>query len=184
MGKKVFLALGIVLILALIIAAFLYYSLATPSAQKPIIDIDKEQIFYHSELVVVEPNHLSYVLSELGFYKLHNPPLSSDTPKINIKLDESWFTSELKQGKIYTKPGSTQNPDLVIYTSSDEIIEALKQTNPKEYMKTSISSEKTRLELTASYSKLFSKGYLSLYQELTGKTLTGSIIKIFSQGQV
>lgn len=182
MGKKTFLIISISLIIVLIIIAFLYYALAKPNYEKPTIDINKTQIAINPESVVIEPNHISYILAELDFYQLRNPPLSSDTPKINIKLDETWFNSQVEQGKIHTKQGSIENPDIIIYTSSDELIEAMKSDEIKEYMKTSVSSGKTQLELKASYSTLFSKGYLSLYQELTGKTLTGSVIRIFGQG--
>ncbi len=181
MAKK-WLIISMLLFIVLVITAFLYYALVKPSTQKPIINIDKEEIAKNPELVVIEPTHLSYVLAEIGFYQLHNPPLSQNTPRINIKLNDDWYTSEFKAGKIYTKQGSAQNPDLIISTSSSEIIEAIKSGEVKEYMQASVSSGKTQIELKASYSILFSKGYLSLYKELTGKTLTGSLTKIFSQG--
>ena len=174
--KKVYLVLGILLILALFVIAFLYYSLAKPGYKKQ--EISKPNI---TEETIIEESHISYVLNELGAYNLHNPPLSSETPKINVKVDDDWYGAEVREGKIYTKKSAFDKADLVFYTSSEELKNALKG-DIKEYMKSSVSDGKTSLELKASYSTLFSKGYLGLYQELTGKSLTGSIIRIFSQG--
>ena len=176
MGKKVYLALGILLIAVLFIIAFLYYSLAKPGYEKQ--EISQPNM---TEETVIEESHISYILNELGAYNLHNPSLSSETPKINVKVDDDWYGSEVREGKITTKKSAFDEADLVFYTSSEELKNAIKG-NIKEYMTSSISSGKTSLELKASYSTLFSKGYLSLYQELTGKSLTGSIVRIFSQG--
>jgi len=49
------------------------------------------------------------------------------------------------------------------------------------WIKQSVQERRTIVELKASYTTLFSKGYLSLYKELTGKSFTGSTIRIFGQ---
>lgn len=178
--KKRYLVISIILILALISIAFLYYTLAVPKYPNstnhtnivPIID----------ENTVLSEAHINYVLTEMEFYNLHNIPLSSETPKINLKIDDDWYSSEVKEGKITTKIGEITNPDLIIYTSSKEILDSIISTKTNEYMKESVSNGNTKIELNSGYTELFSKGYLSLYKELTGKSLTGSMVKIFSQG--
>lgn len=52
----------------------------------------------------------------------------------------------------------------------------------KTYIKQSVQEGKTSFELKASYTTLFSKGYLNIYKEITGKSFTGSVIRIFGQG--
>ena len=47
------------------------------------------------------------------------------------------------------------------------------------YIKESFSSGKSEFELVANKATLFSKGYLSLYKDLTGKGITGSVIGIY-----
>jgi len=180
--KKRFLIIGLSLVIILIIIAFLFYSLAAPRYDKPIININKTQIEMDREAVVLEPVHLSYLLAELNFHKLHNPPLNPETPRININIDDKWYNSEIIQGQIYTEAGNLENPDLTITTSSQEVLNAILSAQTREYVASSVSEGKTALELNAGYSKLFSKGYLSIYKELTGKSLTGSVVKIFSQG--
>lgn len=175
--KKRYLAISILLILVLISIAFLYYALANPNLKKYTISLPEVD-----DDTVLSEIHMNYVLNEMGFYNLHNPPLSSETPKINLKIDDDWYNSEVKEGKITTKIGEITNPDLTIYTSSREILDSIISTETKDYMKESVSNGNTKLELNAGYTELFSKGYLSLYKDLTGKSLTGSMIKIFSQG--
>ena len=49
-----------------------------------------------------------------------------------------------------------------------------------DYVALSFESGNSQIELLESKSTLFGKGYLSLYQELTGKSVTGNIIKIYA----
>ena len=175
-----FLAISIVFVMILLIFSFVFYTLAKPNYKKPIIDINRSEQGL-SDFVLTE-NHLSYILAEIGFYQTHNPPLSSETPKINIKADDDWYSSEVGKGQIHTKKDAFENPDLIIYTSSEEILQAINSEQVEEYMKNSVAQGTTTLELKANYATLFSKGYLPLYKELTGESFTGSAIKIFSQG--
>jgi len=175
--------IGIVLILILIIITFIYYATATnkikPEIQNPIKNMEnKTQITE----IVIEPEHLSYLLNEMGTYKLHNPPMSSNTPKINLRVDEQEFKAEVENTYTKVEKGSWENPDIKIVTERSEVIEAITSTKIQEYMKTSVASGKTSIELVAGYTELFSKGYLALYQDLTGKSFTGSVIRIFAQG--
>jgi len=176
---KLALIIGILLILVLIILAFSYFIFLTNN-KKQEIQINKTLIIQDKNLVL-ELNHISYVLNELGFYQLHNPPLSNNKPKINLKINDDWYNSYISSGKITTQKGKIENPDLIIYTSSQEILNSIISKNIKEYIKNSVSSGKTNLELKADYSTLFSKGYLSIYQDLTDKKLTASVIEIFNQ---
>ena len=179
--KKVNLALiiGIALILILIIVAFVYYATATnkikPEIQNPIGENTGSEI-------IINEQHLSYLLNEIGAYKLHNPPLSSNTPKINLLVDEQEFKAEVEDTYSKVEEGYWENPDINIIIGRSEVIKAITSTNIQEYMKTSIASGKTSIELVAGYTELFSKGYLSLYQDLTGKSFTGSVVRIFVQG--
>ena len=173
------LIVGIILVLMLIICAFLYLALSKPNYPKQVVN---NPITGSTENLVIGEEHLLYVLSELGAYNLHNPPASGDTPKIEVLVDSDKFNAEVQGGKLSVQKGESSSPDIRISTTRSEVISAISSGNVKEYMKSSVNSKKTNVELVEGYSRLFFKGYLTLYQEMTGKSMTGSVIRIFSQG--
>lgn len=180
--KKVFwLILGIILILAVIGIAFFYFVKAEPRYDIIPIQNPINSNTNLSQLIIGE-EHVAYVLNEIRAYKLHNPPLSSEKPIIEIDVDDSKFKADVDKGEVKVEKGAADNPDIKIITTREEMINALTSLDIKNYIKSSVSSEKTKLELVAGYVELFSKGYLSIYQDLTGKSFSGSVTKIFSQG--
>lgn len=178
--KKVTLILicGIVAVVLLILASLLYLIFAKSGNVKNNLSNPLSGV-NDTSLIVIEERHVAYVLNEIGAYQLKNS-LSSDKPRIEVVFGGEKFASEVNGGVISVKKGESENPDLRITTTRDEIIEAILSSDIKEYMKTSVSSGKTSIEMVAGYTTLLVKGYLSIYQEMTGKTLAGSVIRIFS----
>ncbi|MBU3912724.1 MAG: hypothetical protein KKB21_01170 [Nanoarchaeota archaeon] len=178
--KKItlWLVIGISLVLLLIIAAFLFLVLVKPKYGKG----DVEKPVYNSDPgeFVLQAGHVNYLLNEIGAYQLHTQPMSSENPLIELRSDDSAFFSEIEKGKIITRDEKTYEPDIIISTTKQEVINALESSNVKEYMKNSVSSGNTGIELVSSYSELFFKGYLQIYKDLTGKSFTGSVIRIFA----
>jgi len=130
-----------------------------------------------NEEIVIDESYISYILNELGAFKLSNPPLSSDTPKIETQVGELIFNSEIVNGNIITEKGYVENEDIRIITTREEVINALQSTNLKIYIQGSVASGKTTLVLISSYKTLFYKGYLNLYKDITGQSFTGAIIR-------
>ena len=114
---------------------------------------------------------VNYILYSLEANKLHNPPLSPSTPKIEVLVDNEQFNSEIIKGRIITKKGSINRKDIKIHMSRQAVINFLNSSNSISAIESSISSGDTRLEIVASYPTLFAKGYLSLYKKFTGKDL-------------
>jgi hypothetical protein len=173
------LVISVVVILLLILALFLFYALAPTSYQKN--DIPKPISLGNGEganlsQIVINENYISYVLNDLGCYKLKS--YLQDSPKILVLVDDEKFNSEVIKGNITTRKGEISNEDIKIITTKQEVINSILYGS--NYMQESVSAGNTTLELKASYTKLFAKGYLLLYKELTGKEITGSAIKIFS----
>lgn len=102
---------------------------------------------------------ITYSLVYIKAYNLHNPPLSSDTPKIQFLVDNNPYNSEIIKGEIYTNEGQAINPDITIKTSQEEI---LKMTSSQSYIQESINSGKTEIDLDADKTILFLKGYTNL----------------------
>lgn len=180
--RKITLALviGIAAIILFFVIAFLYLVLAKPDYEKQ--EISNPLTIVGNQSEVVEEAHIGYILNEMGAYQLHNKPGSNENPLIEVKVDDAVFFSEAINGKITTRKEKTYEPDLRIITTNQEAVNALKSNDVKKYMKDSVASGKTNLELVSGYTELFFKGYLSLYKDLTGKSFTGSVIRIFGQG--
>ena len=98
---------------------------------------------------------------------MHNPPFSSDTPKIEFIIGDDIFNAEVINKNIKVGKGSISNEDIRITTTK---IEGVKMLRDKKYIETSFNNGNSGFEMVAGKVKLFSKGYLDLYKELTGKS--------------
>lgn len=179
-----YLAGGVVFILILVVVLFYYFATASPNhdnyyinqevsggLRNPVSDLTIEEA-----VNVFNESFVYYLLYEIGAYDLHNPPLSKNTPKIEMVVGEEIFSATIIKGSIYIDNGEMDEEDIVIRTSREEAVKMLKS---KEYIEVSFEEGSSSIELKASKTILFSKGYLGLYQDLTGKSVTGSVIRIY-----
>lgn len=171
--KKRWFFLGILLVLVFIAAAFVYFVLAKPH-------YGKQEVILEGNITVINVNHIQYLLNEMGAWQLHNPPLSSDMPKIEIRVDDNSFFAEVDKGIISVSEDRLDDVDLRISASTEELKNVLESGDVKTSIRDSVSDGKIQIEMISGYPTLFSKGYLSLYKELTGKSLTGSVVRIFT----
>lgn len=153
-------------ILAVILAIIIIY-LFNQTPEIPGTTITKESL----SATEISESHIAYVLSQMGASKLKNTPLTGNTPKINFIINTGNYRAEVINQGISVGKGIWDNPDIIISSSKEEIILAIASLNIKEYIKNSVSSGKTAIEMKAGYAELFSKGYLSLYEDITGKKL-------------
>lgn len=176
--------LGIVFLVLVLAGMFFYFVTASPNkpragteVQNPIKDLTIEQA-----ILQFNGEYIRYLVFAIGGWKLHNPPLSDETPKIKVIVDNEVFISEIVNGEIKTEKKETDSEDMIIRTTKQEIVNSIKSLDMEDYIKQSVQEGKTTLELRASYTTLFSKGYLNIYQDITGKSFTGSVVRIFGQG--
>jgi len=109
-----------------------------------------------------------YLLYSIEANKLHRPPLSDNRPKIEIRAGNVPFNAEVFKGAITVREGTIGNEDIVITTTKSEAVRMLR--NPA-YVVESFRSGKSTIILEASEVSLAAKGYLSLYQKLTGEKI-------------
>ena len=177
-GKKILIiALVLIVVLALTATGFMYYN-SKPSKtsnqkssgtsgtplKNPTAGLSLEQA-----VAQFDESFVKYLLIAIKANELHNPPLSSDTPRINFYIGEETFQSEISDGKISVSKGLAENEDIIIRTSPEE---AVKMVQNKEYVSTSFRDGNSQIELVAGKLTLFAKGYLSLYEELTGESVS------------
>jgi hypothetical protein len=107
-------------------------------------------------------NFVFYLLVEMGAEELHNPPLSSSTPKIQIEVSDLVFNAEISGGSMKIGSGASEEKDIIIRTTRTE---AVKMMNSRDYVKESFNSGESSIELVAGKPTLFSKGYLKIYDQ-------------------
>lgn len=166
------------LIVLLIASLFIYFVLFKPNnlsgygqtLRNPAFGLTDEQ-------AVAEFNEsfVLYLLYSIKAYNLHNVPLTSNYPKIEIDVGDEIFSATVKKGVISVSLGEILNEDAVIKTTKEE---AVKMLRDKSYVVKSFNDGKSGIELVADKTTLFAKGYLNMYNELTGKSITGDIIRI------
>ncbi len=113
-----------------------------------------------------DESFVSYLLYSIGAGNLHNPPLSKDTPKILIVIEEINYNAEIVDGRVIVKKGKIENGDIIIVTSREEGVKMLRDRN---YFKSSFVDGKSAISMIAGNTELFSKGYLEMYNGLVGE---------------
>ncbi len=108
-----------------------------------------------------------YLLVNIKAYNLHEPMFSSDTPKMEIDVGGDIFNAEILEGEIGVASGGIGGEDVIIRTSKEE---AVKMIRDKDYVKESFETGGSSIELIAEETTLFLKGYLKIYDELTGES--------------
>jgi len=99
----------------------------------------------------------------LGLNELHNPPFSSDTPKIQVYLSKSPYSVEIINKEILVRQSLIKNPDLIIRTNIEE---AGKMSSDKNYIKESFNSGNSEVEIVAGKMTLLLKGYDKVYSKI------------------
>lgn len=172
---------SIILVVVFLIVLFFYWALYNPKnggsyasneVVNPSTDLSLEQA-----IAVFDERFVFYILFSIKSYNLHNPPLSSDTPKIEFYIDNDVYRAEIVKGAINVEKGDIADEDIIIRTTKEE---AVKMTQDKKYITQSFNSGKSTIELISGKTELFSKGYLSMYTELTGKSIVGNVIRIYA----
>jgi hypothetical protein len=177
---SVWLWVSVIIIILLVMGMFLYMALF-----KPRNNIGKQGILVNpaKDLSIDEAktqfneDFVYYLLASIKAYNLHNPPLSSNKPKMDILVGSVEYSAIIDDGRIVVSKGAIENPDVLIKTSLDEAANMVKYPDS---VKSSFESGKSEIQMIASKASLFSKGYLNLYTEITGKSITGNIVRIYA----
>ena len=168
-----------ILAVLLIAATFLYFALfkvdnqsvyAGQEIKNPALGLTNEQA-----VTAFDEGFVFYLLYNIKAYDLHNPPLSSDNPRIVVDVGDEVFSATVKKGIIDVSRERIAKEDIIIKTTKEE---AVKMIRDKSYITKSFNDGKSEIKLVADKMTLFAKGYLNLYSELTGKSVTGNLIRI------
>lgn len=175
------LVISVIVVVILIVMTFFYWALFRPGYSNsnsgttllnPASNMSLEEAISN-----FNESFVKYVLYSIKAYDLHNPPLSKDYPKIGFSIGEDNYLAVIQNGVIIVTKSDFSSVDAIIKTDKTE---AVKMVQNKAYIQESFSSGRSSIELKAGKATLFSKGYLNLYTELTGKSITGNVIRIYA----
>ena len=121
-----------------------------------------------------DEDYVHHVLFSIKAYNLHEAFLSSDTPKLEFYIDGKIYSAFVEEGEIFVSTGGVEDEDVIIRTTKEEVIKMLKDPN---YVADSFRDELSTIELKSGRLELIVKGYLELYEEITGEGFTGFVIK-------
>jgi hypothetical protein len=172
MRKILIVLFSILFVLILVVGALAYYVFVGPSHKtvysssgrilpNPTAGLTDEQA-----VGKFDESFVYYILVGIKANDLHNPPFSSDTPKIKFYIDNDVFNAEINDGSIQVNKGEIGNSDIAIRTTK---LEAVKMTRDGNYIKTSFSNGGSNIELLAGKTTLAMKGYWNIYNELSGQ---------------
>ncbi len=172
---------SIALVVVLIGSAFFYFALfnrdnssvySSYNLKNPIGNLSDEEA-----VLAFDESFVFYLLYEIKAYNLHNPPFSSDIPRIEINVGDDVFGATVDRGIINVTKGRIAKRDIIITTTKSE---AVKMLRDKSYVVKSFNDKMSSIELVADRTTLFAKGYLGMYSELTGNSITGNVIRILA----
>lgn len=113
-----------------------------------------------------DESYVLYLLYLIDADELKSTPLSRETPKIEIRVGEEIFHAEILDGKIEIKKALMAEKDIIIFTKKEEIVKMLRDKN---YFVQSFESGNSRIEVLNGKVSLAAKGYLNLYEKISGK---------------
>jgi hypothetical protein len=141
------------LILLILLISYIYFSMIGNKDYKGIYS-------EHAQKEVIEALFIS-----LKLQNVHDIPYLGITPKIQLYIREDiYFVNsyylEIVGGTVMIKEGITQDKDIIIRTTKEEILQIIED---EDYIKESLISGRTNIEKTTSDFVLFSKGYPDLF---------------------
>lgn len=166
--RKIWIFIGIFIVIILVFISYFYFfnnnnnvKGETTILTNPVLGLSDEQA-----IAQFNESFILYLLVTIGVQNLHNLPFSSDPPKIEVYLGDIVFSSVIVKGSVSIERGKITSPDIKIITSK---IEAIKMLRDRSYISRSFENGNSKIELIARKATLFGKGYLEIYNKVTGK---------------
>jgi hypothetical protein len=156
----------LMLILIVILCGGLFYYVFSPiSVNKPILE--KPLIIDAQEKI--NSSHVEYLFNEIGFFNLHNKPLSSDKPQIEVLVGEKYYAVSVENNRVNAVEGRISNPDLRVKMAREDLVLILQSDNLQEIIAGLAKSNKIQVEPVADMETLALKGYKSLLDYMVKK---------------
>jgi hypothetical protein len=167
--KILFIGLTVFILVILVIACYVYFFIINPAfvskplVEKPIMsNITLNATTNQTQQLVVLPEHILFLLNEIGAYKLHST-LDGEAPglKFIIKdMNKEYYFQVIDNNLINID--SLPQYDLIIKSDQQTIVGVYQSENTQASIMNSYSSGQLELEVIADTYTLALKGYSSL----------------------
>jgi len=163
----------VVVALLIVLGLYSYFSFFSSSAERNVVTISNPVIGLSDQKAVeqFDENFVLYLVVSIGAQDLHNPPFSSDTPKIEMSIGGDIYFAEIKDGGILVGEGGLGEKDIIITTSKEEVVKMLRDN---AYIEESFEEGASDFELISGKARLLSKGYIKIYTQFTGNAVDTS----------
>tara|TARA_Y100000034_G_C6806095_1_gene361937 strand:+ start:345 stop:908 length:564 start_codon:yes stop_codon:yes gene_type:complete len=121
-------------------------------------------------VIEFDEEYINYLLVALGTGYLHKSIIGGN-PILELVLEDETWNSEIIKGFPNSALGGIDNEDLRITISKEEAVKAILSSDITQFMKNSAVAGNIQLEMVAGYTELFAKGYLDMYNALTGEEM-------------
>ncbi|MEK6892735.1 MAG: hypothetical protein AABX07_00880 [Nanoarchaeota archaeon] len=176
MGLRGIVIAGLIILLVIILVAIGIYKVSHVSEKEKLLSDAQFALLSNptaglneSEAVLqFNESFIYYFLYSINAQNLRNP-------KIKFVIDDEIFSAILDSEKLIISRENIQEEDIIIKTTKKE---AIKMLRDKNYISASFNDGASSIEMAAGKITLLSKGYLNLYKELTGKSITGNFLRV------
>lgn len=191
---KTWLVFVLIIIAAIIgLGIYTYTSIISPRADKPLIEpvpipTQTQQLqSVTAKEPVVEEEHIQYLVNELGGYNLHDHPVNNEAAVMEFQVVGSdpnnprLFTITIKDNYPLVADGAATNPDIRLHATETILLELLQADDFNTKVVELVNDGSMWIEVLADETTLAMKGYLSIYQQLTGDEtqITGNVASEF-----
>lgn len=157
-GKVWVWIVSILVILILVGALFVYFTLFPKSSQGKPIDL--------SGINKINVASVKLILQAMGAEDLHKNPMTGSKPVLCVVTDKQSYRAVVDNGLLVEQMNCNQS-DLAIVSTDAELLDIISKPSLGSALKDSISSGRSQLVVGSSQTDLAVKGYLSLYNKLT-----------------
>ncbi len=174
MIKQILIGIVLALILSGAIFAFVVLKEISGNSNNDKVEVEWKKLntnFLKINKSIVGEEQISFLLYKMSADKLKKQPFTGDEPRIEFSVSNVNYCSKVVDGNIFTKLGDCEKPDIKVSIDGKNMIYLLNSNNTKEDIQNFSSEGKIRIEMLASKTTLFSKGYLKLYEEVTGEKI-------------
>ena len=129
-------------------------------------EIDTNKVVEEA-VIAFNEEYIRYILIALSVHHLHASSFGYGNPLLELQIDDEIWSAEIIDGTVHIQKQAIANEDAIIFMSKKEVVRALLSSNLENFMTESVKSGRTKIEMVADKTELFTKGYLKMYQELT-----------------
>ncbi|MBN1502500.1 hypothetical protein JW930_03070 [Candidatus Woesearchaeota archaeon] len=170
MKKPIVLTLSLIFLLCITGCLYLFV-FGSPFSRKPVIEQPKS--------TTQEVDRITYLMNELGAYKLHKNTITSELPVIEVYVGGNIYNTIVENNVPMTYIGKPEYADLQIVMDTNTLFNITVSENVSEQIVLSLSENRVSINVLCDKKDLLLKGYNGIYANLLKETslITGKAIE-------